>query len=255
VLEKENLPVTEPEVRALLRQLPLAVSAADFSSFVTGFPRKYLTSTSPVEIVKHYALVESLGARSVISSISRDGRTWRMCVVARERRALFSRIAGALTCFGMNILAAEAFANRSALVLDTFSFTDPESHFEDDAQRRRFQVFLEDVVEGKADCEAALRRHPEALRVEGGALTVQWDDDAHPSSTLMVVGGRDRFGLLYRVSRSLAEAGCSIELASVDTVAGEVRDEFYLTREGRKLSPEEQRALGAAIAALGTAAG
>jgi [protein-PII] uridylyltransferase len=255
VLEEKNLPVTEPEVRALLGRLPLAVSAAEFSRFVTGFPRKYVSSTSPVEIVKHYALVESLGARSVVSSISRDGRTWRMCVVARERRALFSRIAGALTCFGMNIVAAEAFANRSALVLDTFAFTDPEAHFEDDTQRRRFQVFLEDVVEGKADVEAALRRHPGALRAGGGPLAVQWDDDAHPSATRMVVGGRDSFGLLYRVSRCLAEAGCSIELASIDTVAGEVRDEFYLTREGRKLAPEEQASLGAAIAALGTAAG
>jgi len=256
VLEEKNLPVTEPaEVRALLRRLPLAVSPESFSRFVLGFPRKYLTSTSPVEIVKHFALVESLGTRSVISSISRDGRTWRMCLVARERSALFSRIAGALTCLGMNIVAAEAFANLSSLVLDTFSFTDPDSHFDDDGQRRRFQVFLEDVIEGKADVEAALRRHPGALTTEGGPLSVSWRDDAHPSATLMVLGGRDRFGLLYRVSRALSEAGCSIEMAYIDTVAGEVRDEFYLTREGRKLGGEEQRALGAAVEALAAPSG
>ena len=251
MLKDNYLPVTEDgEVRALLRRLPLAVDVESFSRFVLGFPRKYLTSTSPVEIVKHFALVESLGPRSVISSISRDTHLWRMCVVARERSSLFARIAGTLSCFGMNIVNAEAFANANSLVLDTFGFTDPQAHFEEDGQRRRFQVFLEDVVDGKADVEAALQRHPEAGRPPAGPLSVKWDGDAHPTATLMVLGGQDRFGLLYRVSRSLSESGCSIEMAYIDTVGGEVRDKFYLARAGNKLTPDEQQEITARLEAL-----
>jgi len=52
-----------------------------------------------------------------------------------EREFLFSRIAGALSCSGMNIVAAEAFANASEVVLDTFRFSDDERRFDDDAQR------------------------------------------------------------------------------------------------------------------------
>jgi [protein-PII] uridylyltransferase len=226
------------------------VDAEGFSRFVLGFPRKYLTSTSPVEIVKHFALVESLGQRSVISSISRDTHLWRMCVVARDRSSLFARIAGTLSCFGMNIVNAEAFANANSLVLDTFGFTDPRAHFEEDGQRRRFQVFLEDVVDGKADVEAALQRHPEAGRPDSGPLSVRWDEDAHPTATLMVLGGRDRFGLLYRVSRCLSESGCSIEMAYIDTVGGEVRDEFYLTRAGNRLTPGERQEVQVTVEAL-----
>jgi [protein-PII] uridylyltransferase len=251
VLKDAYLPATEPnEVRALLRRLPLAVDQEGFSRFVLGFPRKYLTTTSPVEIVKHFALVESLAARSVISSISRDGPLWRMCVVARDRSFLFARIAGTLSCYGMNIVSAEAFANANSLVLDTFGFTDPEAHFDEDGQRRRFQVFLEDVVDGKVDVEAALRRHPDAARPTEGAVSVSWDDDAHPTATLMALGGRDRFGLLYRVSRCVSEGGCSIEMAYIDTVNGEVRDEFYLTRSGAKLTSDERRAIQTTIETL-----
>jgi hypothetical protein len=121
------LPITEEaEVKAFLRTVPLVLDGERFTRFVLGFPHKYLSTTSPVDVVKHYSLMESLGSRAVISSLAREARLWKMCVVARDRSSLFSRIAGTLTCYGVNIVAAEAFANAHALVLDTFSFADTE---------------------------------------------------------------------------------------------------------------------------------
>jgi [protein-PII] uridylyltransferase len=236
VVEFSYLPVTEPqEVRDFLARLPLAVDRDHFTRFCLGFPRRYLATTSPVEIVKHYALVESLGARAAISSLAREGELWKLCLIARDRTFLFSSIAGSLSLFGLNVVGAEAFANRNALILDTFTFLDIEKRIEDGAERRRFQAFVEEVAEGKRDLEAELAQKRATRGGSSRPLLFAWDDDAHPTATLLKVRGDDRFGLLHDLSRRLSETGCSIEIAHIETVGGGVRDDFYLTRGGGKL--------------------
>lgn len=234
-------------MKAFLRRLPLAVDAERFTRFVLGFPHKYLAGTPPVEIVRHYALMESLGTRSVVSSIARERSLWRMCLVARDRRFLFARIAGSLGCFGQNIVAAEAFTNANALVLDTFSFSDREGRFGKEGERRRFQAFLEGVIEGREDLEDVLGKRIEAVSAPDPTLALEWDDEAHPTATRLGLRGRDRLGLLYLVSRRLSEAGCSIEMAFIETPGEQVKDEFFLTFGGSKLAPEARQAVEQAL--------
>jgi [protein-PII] uridylyltransferase len=240
----EYLPITdEREVRAFLDRIPLAVDREHFTRFVLGFPHHYLATTSPVEVVKHFALVTSMGRRGAISALAREGTLWKLAVVASDRSFLFARIAGCLSLFGANILSAEAFANTQSVVLDTFAVADQKGGFTEPEERRRFQVFLEGVVEGRVDLEKVMeaeRPWPETGKM---ALAVEWDDEAHPSCTLLRLRGRDSLGLLYAVSRRLSSAGCNIEIAHIETPGGEVRDEFYLTAGGAKLDPERKRRL------------
>jgi [protein-PII] uridylyltransferase len=49
--------------------------------------------------------------------------------------------------------------------------------------------------------------------------------------------------LLYQVSSVLAELGCNIEIALIDTEGEKVIDVFYLTSQGSKLVPEAQKAI------------
>jgi len=246
--------VSPAEVEAFVRRLPFAVDREAFRRFALGFPQQYLLTTTPVEVVRHFALMESLGARAVISSLSEDGELWRLCLMARDRRALFARISGALSCFGMNIVSAEAFANANLMILDTFRFADPEGRFGEQGERRHFQVFLEDVVVGKADVETELRKHPEAWGPQGEALSLEWDDESHPTATRLAVGGRDHFGLLYRITNAISGCGLNIEMAYIETPGERVRDEFFLTREGQRLTEREKAALGRALAQLSTPA-
>jgi [protein-PII] uridylyltransferase len=236
------LPITEPdEVRTFLRSLPLAVDPDAFMRFALGFPRSYLAGHSPVEVVRHFALMGSLGERPVVSSVAKDGGLWKLCIVARDRSFLFSRIAGALSSFGMDIVAAEAFANANALVLDTFRFADRRSRFEQDGERRRFQAFLEEAVQDKVDLDGLVEAR---LRDEDAAeppLALEWQDGVRPRTTCLRLRGVDRPGLLYRVSRVLSEEGCSIELAYVETPGGRVADEFHLASTGAPLGPETKQ--------------
>jgi [protein-PII] uridylyltransferase len=188
--------------------------------------------------------MEGLGRRGVITSLARDAARWRLCLVSRDRSFLFSRIAGSLLAFGMNIESAEAFANANDLVLDTFHFADRGDRFADDAERRRFQAFLEDAVLGKVDLAATLAEAGEATGEGEASLMLSWDDDAHPAATRLVVEGRDRLGLLYALSRRISEAGYGIEMAYIETPGERVRDEFYLVGPAGKLGPEERASLG-----------
>jgi UTP:GlnB (protein PII) uridylyltransferase len=245
-------PIVDPaEVTTFLRGLPLAKDPG-LARFILGFPHKYLAETPRAEVVKHYALAGSLGTKPVISSLARAESLWKLCVITRDRRFLFSRIAGALSSSGMNIVAAEAFANASAIVLDTFRFRDDEGRFEDDALRRRFQVFLEEAVEGKADLEPTLRKRLER-RTDSPAstgFTVEMEDEPGLGATRLRLGGPDRFGLLYLFTRRLSEAGADIALATIATEDGLVRDEFLLTRDGRALGTQGRAELEAALASL-----
>jgi UTP:GlnB (protein PII) uridylyltransferase len=234
------LPILEPrEVAAFLQRVPLAVDRGQFDDFVLGFPHKYLSTTPAGEVLKHFMLMQALRDKAVISSLSSEGVLGRLCIVARDRSALFSRIAGALSSFEVDIVGAEAFANAAAFVLDTFSFVDSRGRLADDRERRQFQVLLEEVVEGRTDLGGILapRLAPALKALRDLTLEVTFDAVVHPDATAVTVCGPDHFGLLYLMSRAFADGGYNIEMAYVETPEGRVRDQFFLTREGSKLTP------------------
>jgi [protein-PII] uridylyltransferase len=246
-----DLPVLEPdEVARFVESLPLAVDRGRLVEFLAGFPRRYFARTPRAEIVKHFVLMEGLRARAVISALSRDGGLWKLDIVCRDRRFLFARIAGTLSCHGLNIVSAEAFGNRSRLVLDSFRFTDPAGSLARDASRRDFQAFLERAVEGRVELEPLLR---DRLGVPAAALRLElaFDAGVHPTATLLRVSGPDFLGLLYLVSRAISEAGCDIELAGVRTPGRRAQDEFYLTQRGAKLGEAARQDLEQRLRRLG----
>jgi [protein-PII] uridylyltransferase len=248
VVDDRLLPIASPEdVRAFARRVPVTLDEAAFSELVLGFPRRYLETTPGVEVLRHYALINGLGARVVISSLARDGAGYRLCVVARDRRFLFARIAGALSCFGLDITCAEAFANANAVVLDTFSCADPSGRLETQDERRSFQAFLENVIAGQTPLAPLLReRIPDfSTRIEGLELAV--DDEAHPTATRLRVTARDRIGLLYLLSHTLSALGCNIEMAYVTTAGGMAADDFFVTKGGRKLDDDARDAVRTAL--------
>ena len=92
---------------------------------------------------------------------------WRLTLVARDRPGLFASVAGTLSSFGMNILKAEAFANRAGMVLDTFTFEDPLRTLElNPSEVDRLRVTVERVILGKANVAKLLREPAQAGAAE-----------------------------------------------------------------------------------------
>jgi len=244
------LPVTDPEeVKTLYDELPLAGEADRFIEFVLGFPRHYLVKTPRVDIVKHYLLMKSKGEHPLASSLYRHGEVWKLCLITEDRDQLFSRIAGTLSCSGMDIRSAEAFANANSVVLDTFEFSDPDQVFASSKQQLRFRDLLERVLAGQQRLEELFESRAAQLCIlDNRPPAIRMDNSQHPEATYLSIDFPDHFGHLYLTSRCISEQDGNIEMAYVHISGSRIHDEFYLTRKGEKLSLREQNELQQALA-------
>ena len=74
-------------------------------------------------------------------------------------------------------------------------------------------------------------------------MAIHFDDEFSKRCTIMEIVAQDAFGFLYRVASVIAAHGCNIEVALIFTEGHRAIDVIYMTREGKKLSPEIERDL------------
>ena len=219
--------------------------------FLEGFPMRYLRTHTEQEIDEHMALEEKSRARKAAVDIRKLESAWQLTLVAADRPFLFASVAGTLSSFGMNILKAEAFANRRGLVLDTFTFDDPSRTLDlNPTEADRLRATTERVLAGKTDVRELLRNRPKPVLPSRKAripATVSFDSDASRTATLVEIVAEDRPGLLYDLASAISSNGGNIEVVLIDTQAHKAIDVFYVTAEGKKLGPEKQQMLAAAL--------
>jgi [protein-PII] uridylyltransferase len=237
-----------------------AENAVDIERFLERLPRTYLL-TLPVErIVRQYALIApSLAAREVRTLAEPGTRpgTYALTIVAGDRAGLLSLIAGALSLAGLSILTAQVFTTEDGVAVDLFEV---EGAFEADVGQERWREFrgiLRRAIEGRLSLAyrvAEKRKHYPPPR-EDVPVRVAVDNDASDFFTVIEVGAPDRIGLLFDITRTLAELQLDVHLAKVATFGPRVVDAFYVRDElGRKVDDAErieelERALRARLSA------
>jgi [protein-PII] uridylyltransferase len=235
----------------LLEQVRAQAGGADkneIERFLDGFPRRYLAAHSAAEIAEHFALYRKLGSEPVQTEIKKTQHAYVLTLLSADRPALFATIAGVLAAWGMNIVKADAFANAVGVVLDTFHFVDLHRTLELNPEEiTRFQQSIADVLNGKQPLEPLMKGRQAASIARPPKVVVptaiNFDDGSSDHCTLVEIVTQDRPGLLYGIWSALARLACNIDVALIDTEGQKAIDVFYLTAQGKKLTPQKQELL------------
>lgn len=233
---------------ALARHPPESVEA-----HLKGMSRAYFLSFPTTALIRHFALMaEPVPAGEVRLHVARTGEhgVWELTIVAPDRPGLFSVVSGALAVNGIDVVAAQVFTRADGAALEILRVVGALDPVIDDARWERVRA---DVRRGLADRDAlesriVAKRETYAGRARRGRREpprVVVDNAASDFYTLVEVHAPDRIGLLYAITRALADLGLDIHLAKVATYGDDVVDVFYVRDlEGQRIEdPERIRAI------------
>jgi [protein-PII] uridylyltransferase len=222
------------------------------NAFLEGLPQRYLKSYPADAVLTHLHMAGALGEDPVQIDLKRGRHWFELTLVTKDRPALFSKIAGVLSAWGMNIVKSNAVSNQARVIVDTFYFTDSFRTLELNLPEwERFKRSISAVILGEADLDRMMRdrlRQHKATRAKVKIDTrIEFDNESSQHSTVVQVIAQDRPGLLHRITSVFAYHTCNIEVALIDTEGQMAIDVFYLTRSGAKLDEAEQEGIQQAL--------
>lgn len=158
------------------------------------------------------------------------GEADQLTVVAPDRPGLFSRVAGVLALHGLAVLDA-AVTTLDGTALEVLRV---ESSFGPTIVWDKVLADLEKVLEGRLALQARLAERARVYAGHGKRAPlhepprVVVDNRASRDSTVVEVHAPDSVGILYRITRALAELDLDIVSAKVQTLGDRVVDAFYV---------------------------
>ena len=151
-------------------------------------------------------------------------------VVAPDRPGLLARVAGVLALHGLDVRSASAGGSEGTAIE---VFRVEATHDDPDADRLAADVRR--AVTGRLAVDARLGERRRAYTSSSSrtsarpaAPRVLFHDDASAVATVVEVRAPDAVGVLYRITRALADCDLDVSRAMVQTLGHEVIDTFYV---------------------------
>ena len=160
----------------------------------------------------------------------------RLTVVYRDEPGAFSRIAGVVSLHGLDVITARAHSDEPQLGRVSMGASEFRVHVPSEGiDWRRVVDDLDRALLGRLAIESRLadrartyRRQRSMQAADPGPPRVEFHDDASDDATVVEVHCQSMIGILYRITKALAEVGLDIRHATVQTIGSEVVDTFYV---------------------------
>ncbi len=242
VMEGFDRSFVEPKINQIREELA-GFDEIDLDSYLNSLGERYLLGYSPEQIAGHIkCLATAYRTGLATRCIERDDMgASEFVVCTRDRHGLFAEIAGAFSSQVVNVRNAALFTRDDGWVVDSFLVNNastgrPLTGNEVDAVTR----VLDDVVLRGGDINTYVdksRKRLFALTRSAAPVrpSVEFDNDASRTDTVIDLVAGDRTGLLFDIARTLSEMGIDFNAAHIVTDVGRARDAFYIRMNNRKL--------------------
>jgi len=174
-----------------------------------------------------------------------DRDATRICFALADHPGIFSRLAGALTLVGANVVDARTYTSKDGYATATFWVQDAEGSPYEARRLPRLRTMIEKTLGGDVVVRDAvldrdkIKKRERAFKVP---TSISFDNEGSEIYTIIEVDTRDRPGLLYDLTRTLAAAHVQISSAVIATYGAQAVDTFYVKdMVGLKLHSENRR--------------
>ena len=232
-LETINRENREDEAKRLLRDALTDWDAKDIRAELARHYAPYwqglLTETQAV----FARLLKGLGDAEIRIDLRPDpGRdATRACFALADHPGIFSRLAGALALVGANVVDARTYTSKDGYATAVFWVQDADGHPYEVARLPRLRGMIDKTLKGEVLPRDALADRDKVKKREREfrfPTHVTFDNEGSEIYTIIEVDTRDRPGLLYDLTRTLAANNIYIASAVIATFGAQVVDSFYV---------------------------
>ena len=179
-----------------------------------------------------------------------EGSGDTVTIVAPDRAGVFSKAAGALALRGLDVLQADAYSSDAGMAVSQFRVAEPDTPVDWNRVTDDVHECLRGhlAIDARIAERARVYRRRTALAAKPAATRVTFDIESATDATIIEVHTEDHIGVLYHLTRTLAEMGLDIRSAKIQTISNEVVDTFYVTgSNGPILEDLHRREISAAL--------
>ena len=215
--------------------------------FLGSMPARYLMTTTLGQMAIHLDMMKKAWQLPIVLHAEPHASAGfsSVTICAKERRGIFSLIAGALSHSRLNILGAEIYTSQDDVALDILHVeTLDQGAVMDPQVWQRVEAVLRDaLVDARGVEQVPLQgRHPlkgQKFDVFVKPAHIVINNNHSDTHTILELQAQDSLGLLYRLTRVLYEQDVDIALAKISTEGNRAIDVFYVTdADGRKIVKE-----------------
>ncbi len=223
--------------------------SAWFSRHIDDLTAGYFSATPVEQAAADLRLLHDLepGGVRAVARYEPAAATLQVTVGTSEAVApgIFHKLTGALTSQGLEIRSAQIHTLAEGLVLDRFWVHDPDYSGEPPSDRiQKIIQAVEQSLRPETAQAPSFRRtwksgEQRKLLAPKPQIRVNTDNSTSDRYTIINVFAYDRTGLLYAVTRTFFELGCSVWRAKISTYFDQVLNVFYVTdQEDRKITDQ-----------------